>query len=152
MTKQILIRWARKKEGKSLLGLIDALADFEKLKKPNKTARARLIRDAFGKRKRFDVLLAFINKETVGYAIIFETYSSFRALPTLYLEDIFVLPEFRKQGIGLKLFKRCVSEARKRGCGRMDWMVLDWNKNAIRFYRKQRATLMKAWLLYRLEF
>lgn len=152
MTKRILIRWARKKEGKSLFELIDALADFEKLKKPGRAARVRLLRDAFSAKRRFDVLLAFVQDKPVGYAVIFETYSSFRALPTLYLEDLFVLPEFRKQGAGLKLFRRCVVEVRRRGCGRMEWMVLDWNKNAIRFYRKQRAQHMKEWLLYRLEF
>ena len=152
MTKRILVRWARKKESKTLLELIDALADFEKLKKPGRAARVRFLRDAFGAKKRFNVLLAFVQDKPVGYAVIFETYSSFRALPTLYLEDLFVLPEFRKQGVGLKLFRRCVAEARMRGCGRMEWMVLDWNKNAIRFYRKQRAKQMKEWLLYRLEF
>ena len=152
MTKRILVRWARKKESKTLLELIDALADLEKLKKPGRAARVRFLRDAFGAKKRFNVLLAFVQDKSVGYAIIFETYSSFRALPTLYLEDLFVLPEFRKQGVGLKLFRRCVVEARKRCCGRMEWMVLDWNKNAIRFYRKQRAKQMKEWLLYRLEF
>lgn len=152
-TKQmprITIRPVRKSDGKAFLSLIDALADYEKLKRPSRAARGRLLKDGFGKRKRFGSLLAFVGKQPVGYAIFFETYSSFLARPTLYLEDIFVLPEFRKKKIGLKLFRTCLAEAKRRRCGRMEWMVLDWNINAIRFYRKLGASYMKAWHLYRL--
>jgi GNAT superfamily N-acetyltransferase len=88
----------------------------------------------------------------VGYAIVFETYSSFLAKPTLYLEDIFILPAHRGKGIGLKLFRHCVAEAKRRRCGRMEWCVLDWNKNAVRFYDTYGARQMKQWLLYRLVF
>jgi GNAT superfamily N-acetyltransferase len=147
---KVIIRAAKKKDGKQLLHLINALADFEKLKRPTVTARKRLLRDAFGKRKRFDAYLAFLDVAAVGYAIVFETYSSFLAKPTLYLEDIFVLPEYRGKKIGLKLFKHCLAEAKRRKCGRMEWMVLDWNVNAIRFYEKLRAKQMKKWLLYRI--
>ena len=95
--------------------------------------------------------LSDFGKFTVGYAIVFETYSSFLALPTLYLEDIFVLSEYRRHGIGLKLFRYCCAEARRRGCGRMEWVVLDWNKSAIRFYNRLGAKRMKEWQLYRLH-
>lgn len=115
-----VIRKATRKDGKVLLSLINALADFEKLQRPSPIARKRLLHDAFGKRKRFDAFLAEIDGKAVGYAITFETYSSFLALPTLYLEDIFVLPEYREGKIGLLLFRRCVEEARKRKCGRME--------------------------------
>ncbi|MBI4548596.1 MAG: GNAT family N-acetyltransferase [Ignavibacteriae bacterium] len=151
MKKHILIRSATKSDGKSLLSLIDALADFEKLKRPTASARKRLLRDAFGKRKRFDAVLAFVDRTPVGYAIFFETYSSFLVLPTLYLEDIFILPGYRRQGVGLKLFRACLTVAKRRGCGRMEWVVLDWNKGAIKFYRKLKARHMKEWLFYRLE-
>ena len=149
---RVTIRHARKTDGDVLLALIDALAGFEKLRKPTSLARKRLLRDAFGPKPRFEAMLACVDRIPVGYAIIFETYSSFLALPTLYLEDIFVLPAYRHQGIGLKLFKRCVYEAKRRGCGRMEWAVLDWNKTAIRFYRKLNARQMKEWLFFRLEF
>ena len=149
---QITVRRATKKDGKNLLALINALAEFEKLTKPNRAAQQRLLHDGFGTRRRFDTLLGLFGGKIVGYAIMFETYSSFRALPTLYLEDIFVLPKFRGRGIGESLFTRCIMEARKRKCGRMEWIVLDWNKNAIRFYRRLHAKRMKEWLLYRLEF
>ena len=130
--------------------LVDALADYEKLRRPGRSARVRLIRDGFSKRRRFDPYLVFVRGVPAGYAIVFETYSSFLAKPTLYLEDIFILPEHRGKGAGLKLFRHCVGEARRRKCGRMEWCVLDWNKSAIRFYDRAGAKQMKSWLLYRL--
>lgn len=146
----IRIRPARRNESAIFLSLVDALAGYEKLKRPTQAARRRLINDGFGKRKRFDAFLVFADRTAVGYAIIFETYSSFLARPTLYLEDIFILPEFRGKGIGLKLFRHCRNEAKRRACGRMEWVVLDWNKNAIRFYEKIGAARLKSWLTYRL--
>lgn len=148
--KSIIVRPAGRKDGKQFLELVDALADYEKLKRPSRSARARLLRDAFGKRKRFEALIAFVDRKPVGYAIFFETYSSFLALPTLYLEDIFVLQEYRKERIGLKLFRHYWDEARRRRCGRMEWTVLGWNKSAIRFYEKLGAKHMKEWNLYRM--
>lgn len=146
----IIIRRATQQDGIEFLSLINALADFEKLKRPTKAAQARLLRDAFGKKKRFSAYLAFVDTKAVGYAIVFETYSSFLARPTLYLEDLFVLPEYRKLRIGLKLFRYCLREAKRRRCGRMEWVVLDWNTNAIRFYERLHARYMKEWLLYRI--
>ena len=150
--KAIRIRRARRADGPELLRLIDALADYEKLKKPTRAARARLLRDAFGPRPRFEALLAYAGAEAVGYAIVFETYSSFLAKPTLYLEDLFVLPEHRGRKIGLRLVRHCRAEARRRGCGRMEWTVLDWNRLAIGFYERLGAKHMKEWLLYRFAF
>lgn len=132
------------------LALINALANYEKLKRPNAAARSRLLRDAFGTHKRFDAFLAWYNGTPVGYAILFETYSSFVALPTLYLEDIFILQEYRSLGIGRKLFATCLREAKTRGCGRMEWVVLDWNKTAIRFYEKIGATHLREWYTFRI--
>lgn len=143
-------RLTRSRTGE-FLALINALADFEKLKRPTPAARKRLLRDAFGARRRFDAYLAFAGAKAVGYAIIFETYSSFRAQPTLYLEDIFILPEFRRGGIGRQLFGACLREARRRGCGRMEWVVLDWNVNAIRFYETIGAARLREWLPYRID-
>ena len=147
---RLTLRPLTKKDGGAFLALIDALADFEKLKRPNRAARSRLLRDGFGKRKRFDAYLAFVGTRAVGHAIIFETYSSFLALPTLFLEDIFVLPEFRNRKAGVQLFRACVAEAKRRGCGRMEWVVLDWNVNAIRFYDRLGARRLKEWLPYRM--
>jgi GNAT superfamily N-acetyltransferase len=145
----ITIRRAKKNDSKTFLTLVEALADYEKLKRPTRAAKQRLIDDAFGKRKRIDAFLAFADDTPVGYAIIFETYSSFLAKPTLYLEDIFILEEYRCFGIGKKFFDVLLKEARDRKCGRMEWTVLDWNEPAINFYNKLGATWMKEWLLYR---
>jgi len=148
---RIVIRPFMPKDRHDFLSLIDALADFEHLPRPTRAARQRLLRDAHGSRKRFDALLAFIGHTAVGYAIMFETYSSFRALPTLYLEDIFVLPEFRQQHVGGRLFRACLEMARARKCGRMEWVVLDWNVNAIEFYRHIGARQLKEWLPFRID-
>jgi len=144
------IRRATRRDGRVLLALIDALADYEKLARPSRAARKRLLADAFGRKRRIDAYLAFIGPKPVGYAIIFETYSSFLALPTLYLEDLFVLPEFRKQRVGLALFLACADQARRRGCGRMEWVVLDWNTVAIDFYERLGARHLREWHTYRL--
>ena len=147
----IRIRPAQKADGKAVLSLVDALADYEKLKRPAPAARRRLLADAFGRKPRIEILLAEHEGEAVGYAIMLETYSSFLAMPTLYLEDLFVRPEHRLRGAGKKLFQAVLKEAKRRRCGRMEWMVLDWNKLAIGFYRKLGARHMKPWHLYRIE-
>jgi len=115
------------------------------------------VRDCFGDRPRFEVYLAEVDAEqagapvAVGYAFVFEMYSSFLALPTLYLEDIFVLPEYRGLGAGISLFKFVVAEADRRECGRVDFMALDWNKNARDFYHRLGAQHLTEWCYYRLS-
>jgi GNAT superfamily N-acetyltransferase len=132
-----------------LLDLIDALADYERLPRPDAEARDRLGADALA--RRFEVRLADVNGSVVGYAIYFFTYSTFLARPTLYLEDLFVLPEARGQGTGLALFRACVEEAQRQGCGRMEWQVLTWNAPAIAFYERLGARRLDAWHGFRLE-
>ncbi|HYP09039.1 MAG TPA: GNAT family N-acetyltransferase [Bryobacteraceae bacterium] len=136
----------------AILALVDALADYEKLARPTASARARLMRDMFGERPRIDCFLAFMDGYPVGYAIVLETYSSFLALPTLYLEDLFILEEYRQRGVGKALFGVAVEEAHRRGCGRMEWTVLAWNQLAIGFYQKLGAEHMREWQLYRITF
>ncbi len=147
----VTVRRLTRRHGRAFLSLIDALADYEKLDRPSRAARARLLRDAFGPKRKFDAWLAFAGGVPAGYAIFFETYSSFLARPTLYLEDIFVLPEHRSKGIGRLIFRDLLAEARRRSCGRMEWVVLDWNKPAIRFYEKLGARHLKEWWTYRME-
>jgi GNAT superfamily N-acetyltransferase len=89
--------------------------------------------------------------EPTGYAILFETYSSFLARPTLYLEDIFILPQYRSRGLGLGLLHHCIQLAYERGCGRMEWTVLDWNTKAQRVYDGLGARRLSEWFLYRLD-
>jgi GNAT superfamily N-acetyltransferase len=150
MKNSIHIRAAKREDVPILFTLIEALADYEKLPRPAPEARERLIRDGFGNRPRYEALLAEIHGQPAGYAFFFETYSSFLAQPTLYLEDIFVIPEARGKGAGKALFEFCVSEAVRRDCGRMEWAVLDWNKPAIEFYRRYGAHYLREWCLFRL--
>lgn len=147
------LRPADRPDAEALLQLVIALAEFEKLDPPDEAAQARLIEDAFGKKPRFEPWLALVEgqREPVGYAIFLETYSSFLALPTLYIEDVFVLPEYRKQGIGGGLLRKAVELAHQRGCGRVEWTALDWNVNAQQVYEQRLgARRMSDWFLYRM--
>ncbi len=135
----------------SLLELIDGLADYEKLPRPDAAARERMAADALRKPPRFSSLLAEVDGQVIGYAIYFFTYSTFRARPTLYLEDIFVLPERRGQGAGVALFRACAREAVSQGCARMEWQVLAWNEPSIEFYKRLGARQLGDWLPFRLD-
>jgi GNAT superfamily N-acetyltransferase len=144
------VRKIQPAEAPALVQLIDALADYEKLDPPDAEAKARLIRDLFSERPRVESFLAFVEGVPAGYTFIFETYSTFLALPTLHLEDLFVLPEYRSRKVGTALFRAMVREAHTRGCGRMEWNVLDWNQLAIDFYERHGANRLREWLPYRL--
>jgi GNAT superfamily N-acetyltransferase len=144
------VRRATADDAQAILALVDALADYERLTPPDAASKERLIRDMTSDRPRFDAFIAEVGRIPAGYAFVFETYSSFLALPTLYLEDLFVLPDYRKKKVGYALFKAMVNEAQRRGCGRMEWTVLDWNQLAIDFYERFGAKYMKEWHLYRL--
>ena len=111
--KKFSLRKATREDGVGLLKLVVALAQFEKLTPPDAEAQKRLLEHGFGERPRFETWLGFVpeSNEPVAYAMIFETYSSFLARPTLYLEDIFVLPEFRGRGIGMALLRQCIKLA-----------------------------------------
>jgi GNAT superfamily N-acetyltransferase len=147
----VTVRRARPEDGPAIVRLITALADFEKLPPPDNAAQTRLLDDAFGPRPRFEIFLAERLGELAGYAFVFETYSTFLALPTLYLEDLFVLPEHRGTKVGYALFLHCAKEATRRGCGRFEWAVLDWNQHAISFYERLGARHLDDWRIYRLD-
>ncbi len=134
----------------AFIGLIEALADYERLPPPDDGARARLAADAVSHPPRFRVLLAERDELVVGYALFFETYSTFLARPTLYLEDIFVLPDHRHQGVGRALMGAVVREAIARDCGRVEWQVLTWNQPSVRFYQRLGAAPLDDWRGFRL--
>ena len=148
---KVQFRRAKRAEAPELIRLIVALAKFEKLTPPDAAGRRRLTKDGFGAKAKFEPWLAFCDGEAVGYAILVPLYSSFEARPTLYLEDLFVLPAYRGRGIGQMMMRRCIEMAWKRKCGRMEWTCLDWNVKAQKFYHKLGARKLSEWYLYRLN-
>lgn len=133
-----------------ILELIQALATYERA--PNEvTATERdLAGVLFGKKPAAEVLLAFENERAVGFAVFFHNFSTWLGRPGLYLEDLFVRPEDRGKGYGRALLIELAKIARDRGCGRMEWAVLNWNEPAIQFYRKLGAKPMDEWTVFRL--
>jgi GNAT superfamily N-acetyltransferase len=135
---------------KDFLGLITKLAGFEKLAPPDQDAQIRLRRDCLGDKPKYQAFMGKVGDKYVSYVIFFFTYSSFLALPTLFLEDIFVLEEYRRSGVGKKMFDFLKETAKREGSGRIEFTVLKWNKSAQEFYEKNRAKCLDEWLLYRL--
>jgi len=149
----IEIRRATPFDAEAVLSLISALAEFEHLEGPDGDARARFIEHGFGPYPKFEAWIAEIpgsEPKAVGYALLFSTFSTFLVQPGLYLEDLFVLPEYRRHGIGKRLLQHCVQLAVERGCGRLEWTCLDWNVNAQSVYEGIGAKKMDEWLLYRM--
>lgn len=145
-----IIRVDNKRFGE-FFSLVCELADYEHLGRPSLEAKERLNVDITGEKPRIEAYIIENDEAApVGYAIVLETYSSFLALPTMYLEDIFIREQFRGSGYGKAMFEFVLQLARERGCGRMDWQVLDWNMLARDFYEHQGAVPMKEWLLYRI--
>jgi GNAT superfamily N-acetyltransferase len=133
-----------------ILELIRALAEYEKLADHVVATEERLRETLFGAQPAAEVLLAFWGEECAGFAVFFSTYSTFLAQRGMYLEDLYVKPHLRGNGIGLGLLKHLALIAIKRDCGRLEWEVLDWNEPAIGFYKKLGALPLSEWTKYRL--
>ena len=131
------------------LGLINKLAEYEKLAPPDEEAKRRLRRDCLSDKPKYQAFIGKVGDKYVSYVIFFFTYSSFLALPTLFLEDIFVLEKYRRQGVGKKMFDFIKETAKREGCGRIEFNVLKWNKLAQEFYEKNKVKRLE-WFLYRL--
>jgi GNAT superfamily N-acetyltransferase len=133
-----------------IANLIRGLARYEKLEHEVTMTEERLTSYLFGERRYAETLIAEDDGEPVGFALFFHTFSTFLAQPGLYLEDLFVVPEHRGGGIGRALLERLARVAIERGCGRLEWAVLDWNQDAIRFYERLGAKPNSEWTVYRL--
>jgi GNAT superfamily N-acetyltransferase len=132
-----------------IVGLIKALADYEKLAHEVTGSAADLQQFLFGGRPYAEAVLAWVGETPVGMALFFHNFSTFLMRPGIYLEDLFVLPEYRRQGIGRALLVHVGKLALERGCGRFEWNVLDWNTPAIEFYQRMGAELKQDWRLCR---
>ncbi|TVP64476.1 MAG: GNAT family N-acetyltransferase [Leptolyngbya sp. LCM1.Bin17] len=132
-----------------LVALIKALADYENLTHEVTGDADDLARFLFGERAYAEAVIARVNGQPVGMALFFHNFSTFLMKPGLYLEDLFVLPEYRRQGVGRALLVYVGKLALARGCGRFEWSVLDWNQPAIEFYRGMGAELKPEWQICR---
>ncbi len=133
-----------------ILGLIRELAEYEKLSDEVVATDDVLRETLFGNQPGAEVLIASVDDQPAGFALFFHNFSTFLGLPGIYLEDLFVRPEFRSSGLGRTLLAYLARLATERRCGRLEWSVLDWNQPAIGFYKKLGAEAMSGWAVYRL--
>jgi GNAT superfamily N-acetyltransferase len=145
-----MIRPAQKSDTRTIAELIRALAEYERLTHEVVLDEDRLLDHLFGPRPYAEVLLAEQSTEVVGFALFFHNYSTFLGKPGIYLEDLFVKPEHRGKGHGKALLAALARLAIERGCGRLEWSVLDWNQPSIDFYRSLGARPMNGWNIFRL--
>ena len=144
------IRPGRLEDVPLIAELIRALARYEKLESEVVMTEEKLTDSLFGERTYAETLIAEEDGEPIGFALFFHNYSTFLAQPGIYLEDLFVKPERRGGGVGRALLQRLAQLAVDRGCGRLEWSVLDWNVDAIHFYERLGAKPNAEWTVYRL--
>jgi GNAT superfamily N-acetyltransferase len=147
---RLVMRPALPADKMALLSMVNAMADVDKMPRLDTEAQQRLLHDAFDK-KRFEVVLAEWEGKAIGYAAFFEGYSTFEARPTLYVDDLFVLPEYRGRHVAYELFRYCLREAKRRDCGRMEWLVQETNAGAFGFYDHLNAKKLLGWTPFRIN-
>lgn len=147
---KLKIRAATLEDAPLILSLIQELADYERLSHEVRATVEELERSLFGPRPYAEVLLSFLGEEPAAYALFFHNYSTFLGRQGMYLEDLFVRPHLRGRGIGKAMLQHLAELAVERGCGRLEWSVLDWNEPAIAFYRSVGAASVEGWTVYRL--
>jgi GNAT superfamily N-acetyltransferase len=145
------IRPATAKDAGLIVQFVRDLAEYERDPKAAVATEQDFIRDGFGADPKFKVVFAEWDGEPAGFALFFYNYSTWQGRPGLYLEDLFVKPEFRGKGIGKALLLHLAKIAVENNCGRYQWQVLDWNTPAIEFYKSLGAEIMKEWLTMRVE-
>jgi GNAT superfamily N-acetyltransferase len=145
----VRIEPARPEDVPTILMLIRELAEFERLLDEVTATEDQVHEGLFGARPSAEVVMARIGDEVAGFALYFHNFSTFLAKPGIYLEDLYVRQKFRGQGCGEALLRHLASIALARGCGRLEWSVLDWNQRAIAFYKSLGAAPMSEWTIYR---
>lgn len=150
MSDSISIRPAVRADAALILEFIRSLAEYERLAHEVEATPERIEATLFANPPAAQCVLAFAGGEPAGFAIYFHNFSTFLSKPGLYLEDLFVKPAYRGRGIGRGLLRHLAGVARERGCGRMEWAVLDWNTPAINFYQSIGARLMNDWKICRI--
>lgn len=145
----LIVRFAQPTDVITLFQLIQGLAEYENLSHAVIGNTESLKDHLFGSPKYVDAIIAEIDAQAVGFAIFFHNYSTFLTKPGIYLEDIFVSPEYRRRGIGKALLTKVAQIAVERDCGRLEWSVLDWNVSAQEFYRNMGADILEDWRICR---
>lgn len=145
------ITFAKESDIPTILGLIKGLAEYEKLSHEVVATEELLKEHLFGEKPIAEVLIAKMENQPVGFALFFNNFSTFLALPGIYLEDLFVKPDYRGKGIGKSLLLELVKIAHDRGYGRVEWAVLNWNTSAIKFYESLGAKPNSEWTVYRIR-
>lgn len=145
----IRIERATERDVPLIFSLIKGLAEYEKLAHEVTATEEKLRATLFGPRPAAEVVIAYADSTPAGFALFFHNYSTFLAQQGLYLEDLYVLPEWRGRGLGRRLLSHLAALALERNCGRLEWSVLDWNEPAIGFYRSLGARLMDEWSIFR---
>lgn len=146
---QLQIRFAEVSDLQNIFSLIKELADYEKLSHLLSTSEDELKGHLFGKDRFVEVLIAEFENKIVGQALFFKNFSTFLGKPGIYLEDLYVKPEYRGKGIGKSLLEKIFSIAKERNYGRVEWAVLDWNAPAIKFYKNIGAEILDEWKICR---
>lgn len=147
---QLTLRAAVASDCPLVLSFIRDLASYEQLMNEFEATEEKLRATLFSEKPAAECLLAFVGDAPAGFAVFYTNYSTFLAKPGLYVEDLFVKPAFRKRGVGRALLAHIAGLANDRGCGRVEWTVLDWNEPAIEFYKTFGAAPMEDWRLCRL--
>ncbi|PAX52776.1 GNAT family N-acetyltransferase [Brunnivagina elsteri] len=145
----VIVRSAKPEDCPAIFNLIQGLAEYEKLQDALTGDASTLKEHLFGSQRYAEVILAEYKGQPVGFALFFHNYSTFLTKPGIYLEDIFVLSEYRRQGIGKLLLSKVAQIAVERNCGRLEWSVLDWNEPAQAFYRRLGADILEEWRICR---
>jgi GNAT superfamily N-acetyltransferase len=144
------IRSAQVEDVSQILAFILELAEYERLAHTVTATEDLLRQSLFGPNPAAEAIIASVDGVDVGWALFFTNFSTFNGLPGIYIEDLYVKPELRGRGIGKALLKRVATLAVERGCGRVEWAVLDWNEPSIQFYKSLGATPMDEWTMFRL--
>ena len=146
---EVEIRLATEEDVPLILRFIKELAEYERLSHEVTATEEGLRKSLFGEFRMAEALLAYLGDEPAGFALFFHNFSTFLGKPGIYLEDLYVSPEYRSVGAGRKLLTHLAKLAEERGCGRLEWWVLDWNEPAIEFYKSVGARPMEDWTVYR---
>jgi GNAT superfamily N-acetyltransferase len=148
MENRVVFRYAERKDVPLILRFIKNLADYEKML-DEVVATEELLEEWIFDKKKAEVLFAVADQKEIGFALFFHNFSTFLGRAGIYLEDLFVLPDYRGKGYGKAILKKLAQIAVERGCGRLEWWCLDWNKPSIDFYLSLGAEPMKDWTVYR---